>query len=88
MDHVLRTRTPSETRGFTKALVERDGDRVLGFTAFGVEAGEVMAAVQVVMAAGLSYTVLRDTVLTHPTVAERLGDLFASLRSTPVQGLS
>ena len=85
MAQVLRTHTLSETRGFMKALVERDGDRILGFTAFGVEAGEVMAAVQVAMAAGLPYTVLRDMVLTHPTVAEGLGDLFASplTASTP-----
>jgi catalase len=30
-----------------KALVEAEGDRILGFTAFGVGAGEVMAVVQV-----------------------------------------
>ena len=54
MEDVLRTRTLSETRGFLKALVEQDGDRILGFTAFGVEAGEVMAVVQVAMAAGLA----------------------------------
>lgn len=76
MGSVLRTRTLSETRGFMKALVEADGDRILGFTAFGVEAGEVMAVVQVAMAAGLPYTALRDAVLTHPTVAEGLIVLF------------
>jgi pyruvate/2-oxoglutarate dehydrogenase complex dihydrolipoamide dehydrogenase (E3) component len=80
---VLRTHTLSETRGFLKALVEKDGTRILGFTAFGVEAGEIMAAVQVAMAAGLPYTLLRDMVLTHPTVAEGLGDLFASPLSDP-----
>jgi len=83
MAHVLRAHTLSETRGFMKALIEKDGDRILGFTAFSVEAGEVMAAVQVAMAAGLPYTVLRDMVLTHPTVAEALGDLFASPLSSP-----
>jgi hypothetical protein len=51
-----------------------EGDRILGFTALGVEAGEVMAA-------GLPYTVLRDLVLTHPTVAEGLGDLFSAVPS-------
>src|SRR5262249_50151796 len=30
----LRARTLSETRGFVKALVEADGDRILGFTIF------------------------------------------------------
>ena len=78
MDHVLRTRTLSETRGFLKALVEKESDRILGFTAFGAEAGEVMAVAQVVMTAGLPYTLLRDMILTHPTMAEGLGDLFAS----------
>ena len=43
---VLRMRTLSETRGFMKAL-NIDSDRILGFTAFGVEAGEVIASVQV-----------------------------------------
>jgi pyruvate/2-oxoglutarate dehydrogenase complex dihydrolipoamide dehydrogenase (E3) component len=79
MAAVLRTRTLSETRGFLKALIEEGGDRILGFTAFGPEAGEVMAAVQVAMIAGLPYTALRDTVLTHPTMAEGIGDLFSEL---------
>ena len=78
MEEVLRTRTLSETRGFLKALIEKSGDRILGFTAFGVEAGEVMAAVQVAMAAGLPYTTLRDMILTHPTIAEGLGEVFAA----------
>jgi hypothetical protein len=42
---VLRSRTISETRGFMKALVEADGNRILGFTMIGPEAGEVMAVV-------------------------------------------
>lgn len=77
----LRARTLGETRGFTKALVEAEGDRILGFTAFGVGAGEVMASVQVVMIAGLPYTVLRDAVLTHPTLVEGLIALFSSSAS-------
>jgi pyruvate/2-oxoglutarate dehydrogenase complex dihydrolipoamide dehydrogenase (E3) component len=79
LEAVLRARTLSETRGFLKALIEKGGDRILGFTAFGVEAGEVMAIAQVAMAAGLPYTALRDAVLTHPTMAEGLGDLFSSV---------
>jgi pyruvate/2-oxoglutarate dehydrogenase complex dihydrolipoamide dehydrogenase (E3) component len=76
---VLRSRTLSETRGFLKCLIEVDSDRILGFTAFGAEAGEVMAVVQVAMAAGLPYTALRDAVLTHPTVAEGLIALFSTI---------
>ena len=78
MDEVLRARTLSETRGFMKALVESAGDRILGFTAFGPDAGEVMSAVQIAMLARLPYTKLRDAILTHPTVMEGLAPLFSS----------
>ena len=46
MAAVLRTRTIDETRGFMKALIEPDGDRILCFTTVGSEAGEGMAVVQ------------------------------------------
>jgi pyruvate/2-oxoglutarate dehydrogenase complex dihydrolipoamide dehydrogenase (E3) component len=78
MPAVLRTRTLSETRGFLKALVG-DDDRLLGFTAFGVEAGEMMATAQTVMAGGLPYTVLRDAMFAHPTMAEGLSALFENV---------
>ncbi|HYL11809.1 MAG TPA: FAD-dependent oxidoreductase [Terriglobales bacterium] len=81
MESNLRARTLSETRGFLKALVQADGDRVVGFTAFGVGAGEVMGAVQFAMIAGLPYTALRDAVLTHPTLVEGLIPLFSSVAS-------
>jgi pyruvate/2-oxoglutarate dehydrogenase complex dihydrolipoamide dehydrogenase (E3) component len=81
MEANLRARTLSETRGFLKAVVAADSDRILGFTAFGVGAGEIMSAVQVAMIAGLPYTALRDAVLTHPTLTEGLTALFSSVPS-------
>jgi pyruvate/2-oxoglutarate dehydrogenase complex dihydrolipoamide dehydrogenase (E3) component len=81
MEAVLRAHTLSETRGFLKALVEIDGDRILGFTAFGVDGGEIMSAVQIAMLAELPFTKLRDAVLTHPTLMEGLISLFASAPS-------
>jgi len=44
----------------------------LGFTAFGVGAGEILAPSRLPMIAGLPYTALRDAVLTHPTLVEGL----------------
>jgi pyruvate/2-oxoglutarate dehydrogenase complex dihydrolipoamide dehydrogenase (E3) component len=80
----LRTRTLSETRGFIKVLIATDSDAILGFTMFGVMAGEVMATVQVAMLAGLPYTALRDAIFTHPTMLEGLIPLFSGVpaRST------
>jgi pyruvate/2-oxoglutarate dehydrogenase complex dihydrolipoamide dehydrogenase (E3) component len=82
MADVLRAQTLSETRGFMKALIEADGDHILGFTAFGPEAGEIMAIVQLAMSAELPYTVLRDSILTHPTMAEGLIGLFSAVPAT------
>jgi pyruvate/2-oxoglutarate dehydrogenase complex dihydrolipoamide dehydrogenase (E3) component len=79
MGAVLRTRTTGETRGFMKALVDARTDRILGFTMFGPEAGEVMAVVQTAMLAGLPYMGLRDAILAHPTMAEGLGGLFSEV---------
>ena len=82
MAAVLRTRTIDETSGFMKALIEADGDRILGFTMVGPEAGEVMAVVQMAMLAGLPYSALRDAILTHPTMAEGLNSLFSNVKPT------
>ncbi|HEX4131540.1 MAG TPA: mercuric reductase [Pirellulales bacterium] len=76
---VLRTRTTGENTGFMKALVEATGDRILGFTMIGTEAGEVMAAAQTAMLGGLPSTVFRDAILTHPTMAEGLSGLFGAV---------
>jgi pyruvate/2-oxoglutarate dehydrogenase complex dihydrolipoamide dehydrogenase (E3) component len=81
---VLRAQTISETRGFMKALVEADGDRILGFTMIGAEAGEVMTVVQAAMLAGMPYTGLRDAIIAHPTMAEALGALFSNVPARKV----
>jgi pyruvate/2-oxoglutarate dehydrogenase complex dihydrolipoamide dehydrogenase (E3) component len=81
METNLRARALLETRGFLKALVEANGDRILGFTALGVSAGEILASVQIAMIAGLPYTALRDAVLIHPTLVEGLIPLFSSVAS-------
>jgi pyruvate/2-oxoglutarate dehydrogenase complex dihydrolipoamide dehydrogenase (E3) component len=79
MGAVLRTRTTGETRGFMKALLDARGDRILGFTIFGPEAGEVMAIVQTAMLAGMPYTGMRDAIYAHPTMAEGLNALFSAV---------
>ena len=77
MAAVLRARSLMETRGFLKCMVERDSDRILGFAAFGVGAGEIMGCVQIAMLAGMPYTALREAILAHPTIPEGLVSLFS-----------
>jgi pyruvate/2-oxoglutarate dehydrogenase complex dihydrolipoamide dehydrogenase (E3) component len=84
MAKVRRTVAIPETRGFLKALTSTENDEILGFTGAGAEAGEVMSAVQTVMLSKQPYTVLRDAILAHPTMAEGVTVLFAAVpgRST------
>jgi pyruvate/2-oxoglutarate dehydrogenase complex dihydrolipoamide dehydrogenase (E3) component len=79
MNAVLRTETTGERQGFMKALVGATDEHILGFTMIGPEAGEVLATVQTAMLADLPYSRLRDAILTHPTMAEGLGSLFANV---------
>ena len=78
MAAVPRARTLSETRGFMKAIVQAEGDAILGFAMLGAQAGEVVAAVQVGMWGKLPYTDFRDGILAHPTMAEGLNLLFSN----------
>jgi pyruvate/2-oxoglutarate dehydrogenase complex dihydrolipoamide dehydrogenase (E3) component len=82
MSAVLRAQTTGEMRGFMKAMIDGRSDRILGFTMFGPEAGEVMAVVQTAMLAGLPYTKLRDAIIAHPTMAEGLRNLFSNVPPT------
>jgi pyruvate/2-oxoglutarate dehydrogenase complex dihydrolipoamide dehydrogenase (E3) component len=73
----------SEPRGFLKMLIAADSDQILGFTAFGTEASELMAAVQVATIGQTPYTTLRTGIFTHPTVGEGLTTLLSNTPAPP-----
>ena len=62
--------------------------RILGFTMIGATAGEVMAAVQTAMIAGLPYSRLANAALAHPTMAEGLSMLFSNTPPRSVQQIA
>src|SRR5262249_36161865 len=85
MAQVFRTHTLSETRGFMKALIGAD-DRILGFTALGAEASELMAVCQTAMAGRRPLTGLRGPIRAHPTPAGGLLGRFAHPPPCPARG--
>lgn len=78
MSGFLKTRTLEETAGFAKALIAED-DTILGFTALGMGAGELLQVVQLCMKRSLPYTDISEMVITHPTLSEGLVFLFSSV---------
>ena len=88
MDSVLGAQATDQREGFMKALLGENDDRILGFTMIGATAGEVMAAVQTAMIAGLPYSSLANAALAHPTMAEGLSMLFSNTPPRSVQQIT
>jgi pyruvate/2-oxoglutarate dehydrogenase complex dihydrolipoamide dehydrogenase (E3) component len=79
MNHVARALEVDEPRGMMKAVVDGDTGQILGCAVLGIEGGEIAAMIQVAMMGEVPYKVLRDAVFAHPTLAESLNNLFATL---------
>lgn len=79
MSYVARALEVDESRGFMKAVVDAQSKQILGFTVLGLEGGELMAMVEIAMLGKLPYTVLQDAIFAHPTLAESLNNLFATI---------
>jgi pyruvate/2-oxoglutarate dehydrogenase complex dihydrolipoamide dehydrogenase (E3) component len=79
MNYVARALEMDESRGFMKAVVDAETNQILGAAVLGIEGGEIMAILEVAMIGKVPYTVLRDAVFAHPTLAESLNNLFSTL---------
>jgi pyruvate/2-oxoglutarate dehydrogenase complex dihydrolipoamide dehydrogenase (E3) component len=75
MSYVARALEVSESRGFMKAVIDAGTKQILGCAVLGVEGGEIMAMIQIAMMGKLPYTVLKDGIFAHPTLAESLNNL-------------
>lgn len=79
MNYVARALEVDESRGFMKAVVDADTSQILGCAVLGIEGGEMMAMLEIAMLGKVPYTVLRDAIFAHPTLAESLNNLFSML---------
>jgi pyruvate/2-oxoglutarate dehydrogenase complex dihydrolipoamide dehydrogenase (E3) component len=79
MSYVARALEVDETRGFMKAIVDAGSGEILGGAVLGIEGGEMMSQLQLAMLGKLPYTVLRDAIFAHPTLAEAWNNLFSTL---------
>ena len=76
MTYVARALETNETKGFIKAIVDLDTNLILGCAVLGMEGGEIMSILQTAMIGKIPYSVLKDAVYAHPTLAESLNTLF------------
>ena len=60
-------------------MVDGENDRIMSGAVFGIEGGEPMSMLEIVMMGELPYTGLGDGVCTAPTAGEGFSNLFAAL---------
>lgn len=73
----VRSAVINDERGLYKAVVDKDTEKILGVTLFGDQSHELVNYVKLAMDEELSYTVLRDKMITHPVMSEIFNTLFA-----------
>ena len=69
---IARAIEVDERAGVVKVLLDPEGERILGASIVGVEAGELIHVLAVMMQAGASARALVDVEIAHPTLAEGL----------------
>ncbi|KAK3621130.1 hypothetical protein LTR56_022994 [Elasticomyces elasticus] len=74
-EHETKAQGEGDTTGFAKALISNEDDTILGFTAIGVEAGELLPVVQLAMQKSLAYMDVAELIIVHPTFNEGLNYL-------------
>ena len=80
MTRVGRAVEKGETHGFMKITVDAESRKILGAAILGTSGDEAIHAVIDVMTAGAPYTVLKNAVHIHPTVAELIPTLLSELK--------
>ena len=62
--------------GLLEVIIEHKTGKILGCMLFCSQAQELIGIVQLAMSQCITYEKLRDTIYTHPSMAESFNDLF------------
>lgn len=73
---IPKAQVTGQVSGLLKVVIDEETGLILGAHLFCDESHEMINLVKLAMDAKLPYTVLRDTIYTHPTMSESFNDLF------------
>ncbi|MCH8943080.1 MAG: dihydrolipoyl dehydrogenase [Bacteroidetes bacterium] len=80
MSHVARAIEMGVTKGLMKIVVDADTDQILGATVLGINGGEVVQTIMVLMYAKVRWKLLKGAVYIHPTLTEGFFGLLESVK--------
>lgn len=75
---IPRAHVDSSPTGILRAIVDANTSQIIGASLHCKNSPEIINIVKLAMDARLPYTVLRDQIFTHPTMAESLNELFSN----------
>lgn len=75
MSKVSRAVEKGEVNGFMQVLIDEKTDKILGAAVLGVGGDEIITGILNVMSGHKPYTLIRDTMVLHPTVSELIPTL-------------
>lgn len=81
MKIIARAKEKAETYGFMQILVDEDTEKIIGACILGVGGDEIISSVLNVMNTGMSYKVIRDSVVPHPTISELIPTTLENLKA-------
>ncbi len=82
MDRVNRALEKGETKGSMSIIVDSRTRKILGASILGVGGDEIISGILNIMYAGVPYTVIRDSVIPHPTVSELIPSMLEGLEES------
>ncbi|NND32740.1 MAG: mercuric reductase [Saprospiraceae bacterium] len=81
MSRIARAKEKGETHGFMSVIIDATTDKILGAAVLGTGGDEIISGILNIMYADKPYTVIRDSVVPHPTVSELIPTMLEGLKS-------
>ena len=80
MNQIARAKEKGETKGLMNTIIDADTKEFLGAAVLGVGGDEILSSILTLMYAKVPYTVFRDAVIPHPTIAELIPTMLESAK--------
>lgn len=80
MNQVSRAIEKGETKGIMQVVVDAKSHKILGAAILGVGGDEIISSILQIMYSDVPYTVMKNSIISHPTVSELLPTLLEGLK--------
>jgi pyruvate/2-oxoglutarate dehydrogenase complex dihydrolipoamide dehydrogenase (E3) component len=84
----LKSKEIREAKGFIKLVVDSESEQILGAAVLGPLGGELIHIYSTLMSGRVPYSVIRDEIMTHPTLSEAVQSAVLAIAEVKDQAIS